>query len=44
LNPLRELAAADEGTPTDLRAGGSRRGALDRAWNVRVNVQVDPDL
>jgi predicted transcriptional regulator of viral defense system len=43
LEPLRELAAADEGTP-DLRAGGPRRGPLDRGWNVRVNVQVDPDL
>jgi predicted transcriptional regulator of viral defense system len=44
LEPLRELAAADEGTPTDPRAGGPRRGPLDRAWNVRVNIQVDPDL
>jgi predicted transcriptional regulator of viral defense system len=33
-----------QGTPTDPRAGDPRRGPLDRAWNVRVNVQVDPDL
>ncbi len=44
LDPLRELAAPSEGAPTDLRAGGARRGPLDRAWNVRVNVQLDPDL
>ena len=44
LDPLRALAAAGDGTPTDLRAGGARRGSLDRSWNVRVNVQVDPDL
>ena len=44
LDALRELAAPGDGTPTDLRAGGARRGPLDRSWNVRVNVQVDPDL
>lgn len=44
LGPLRKIAAAGHGAPTDLRAGGARRGSVDRSWNVRVNVQVDPDL
>jgi predicted transcriptional regulator of viral defense system len=44
LEPLRELAAAGDGAPTDLRAGSARRGPFDRSWNVRVNVQVNPDL
>ncbi len=44
LEPLRDLAATDQGGPTDLRAGGARRGRLDRSWNVRVNVRVEPDL
>ncbi len=44
LDPLRALAAAGDGTPTDLRAGAARRGSLDRSWNVRVNVRVDTDL
>lgn len=44
LNPLREIAAGVDGTPTDLLAGGARRGSVDRSWNVRVNVRVEPDL
>jgi predicted transcriptional regulator of viral defense system len=43
LDPLRDLAGAADGAPTDVRAGGPRRGQLDRGWNVRVNVQVEPD-
>lgn len=44
LDPLRHLAAAREGAPSALRAGGARRGTVDRSWNVRVNVEVQPDL
>jgi predicted transcriptional regulator of viral defense system len=44
LAPLHDLAAVGEGEPTDLRAGAPRRGAVDRAWHVRVNVDVEPDL
>ena len=43
-DPLRDLAAVGEGEPTDLRAGAPRRGAVDRAWHVRVNVEIQPDL
>jgi predicted transcriptional regulator of viral defense system len=44
LDPLRDLTAVGEGEPTDLRAGAPRRGPVDRAWHVRVNVEVQPDL
>lgn len=44
LEPLRVVAEAQHGSVTDLRAGAPRRGAVDRAWNVRVNTEVEPDL
>ncbi len=44
LEPLRNVAAPREGAPTDLRAGAPRRGSVDHGWNVRVNVEVQPDL
>lgn len=44
LEPLRTIADPRHGSPTDLRAGASRRGPVDHAWNVRVNTEVEPDL
>jgi predicted transcriptional regulator of viral defense system len=36
----RELADLRRLTPTDLVAGGPRRGRVDPYWNVRVNADV----
>lgn len=44
LEPLRAVAMPGDGEATPLRAGGPRRGSVDRAWNVRVNTEVEPDL
>lgn len=44
LEPLATVAAASDGTATDLRAGNPRRGAVDRRWNIRVNADVQPDV
>ena len=44
LGPLRLAARLDQGEPDLLVASGSRRGRADRAWRVRVNVAVEPDL
>lgn len=44
LDPLRRIAAPEDGDVTSLLAPGARRGPHDRDWNVRVNVTVDPDL
>ena len=43
LASLHEVAAPDQGTPSDLRPGASRRGRTDPTWNVRVNTSVQPD-
>jgi predicted transcriptional regulator of viral defense system len=40
LGPLQELTDLHRPTPTDLVAGGPRRGRVDPHWNVRVNAQV----
>lgn len=40
LGPFQELADLHRRTPTDLVAGGPRRGRVDPHWNVRVNVDV----
>jgi predicted transcriptional regulator of viral defense system len=40
LGPLRELADLHRHTPTDLAAGGPRRGRVDPYWNVRVNAPI----
>lgn len=40
LGPLKELADLHRPTPTDLLAGGPRRGHVDPHWNVRVNVGI----
>lgn len=39
LGPLPELADLHRRTPTDLVAGGPRRGHIDPHWNVRVNYR-----
>jgi predicted transcriptional regulator of viral defense system len=44
LGPLRLAARLDQGEPDLLVASGPRRGRADRAWRVRVNVAVEPDL
>lgn len=44
LEPLRAVAMPRDGAATPLRTGGPRRGSIDRAWNVRVNAHVEPDL
>jgi predicted transcriptional regulator of viral defense system len=44
LDPLRRIAAPEDGDVTSLLAAGPRRGPHDRDWNVRVNVMVNPDL
>lgn len=43
LSPLQALAHEKGSTPTDLRAGGPRRGAVDPNWLVRVNADVEAD-
>lgn len=43
LEPLRRQAAK-RSTPTPLESHGTRRGAIDRRWNVIVNTTVEPDL
>jgi predicted transcriptional regulator of viral defense system len=40
LGRLQELADLQRRSPTDLVAGGPRRGRVDPHWNVRVNAQV----
>lgn len=44
LGPLRLAARLDQGEPDLLAASGPRRGRADRAWRVRLNVAVEPDL
>jgi predicted transcriptional regulator of viral defense system len=43
LTALQALAHEKGSTPTDLRAGGPRRGAVDPDWLVRVNADVEAD-
>jgi len=44
LGPLRLAARLDLGEPALLSAAGPRRGRADRAWGVRINTAVEPDL
>lgn len=44
LEPLRDVAAPDQGEPVLLSAGGKKRGRADRTWGVRVNTQIEPDV
>ncbi len=36
-------AAGNGGEPVPLDPHGARRGTVDRRWNIRVNVQVEPE-
>jgi predicted transcriptional regulator of viral defense system len=44
LGPLRLAARLDLGEPALLSPSGPRRGHADRAWGVRMNIAVEPDL
>lgn len=44
LAPLQALVHAKGSNPTDLRAGGPRRGAVDQDWLVRVNADIVADV
>jgi predicted transcriptional regulator of viral defense system len=44
LGPLRLAARMDLGEPALLSPSGPRRGHADRAWGVRMNIAVEPDL
>ncbi|MGH2878482.1 MAG: type IV toxin-antitoxin system AbiEi family antitoxin domain-containing protein [Solirubrobacteraceae bacterium] len=44
LGPLRLAARLDVGEPALLSPSGPRRGHADRAWGVRLNITVEPDL
>jgi predicted transcriptional regulator of viral defense system len=44
LGPLRLAARLEVGEPALLSASGPRRGRADRAWSVRMNITVQPDL
>lgn len=44
LDRLRIIARPGAGEPSPLSAGGGRGGRLDRAWWLRLNTEVQPDL
>jgi predicted transcriptional regulator of viral defense system len=44
LNPLRIIARPQEGETTPLSPSGPASGQLDRAWGLRLNTDVQPDL
>jgi predicted transcriptional regulator of viral defense system len=44
LGPLRLAARLDLGEPVLLSPSGPRRGRADRAWGIRINTVVEPDL
>lgn len=44
LEALRQAARLDVGEPTPLDPAGPKRGTTDRAWQVRLNTEVEPDL
>jgi predicted transcriptional regulator of viral defense system len=44
LDWLRIIARPEEGEPAPLSAGGPASGRLDRAWGLRLNTDVQPDL
>jgi predicted transcriptional regulator of viral defense system len=41
---LRKIARPEEGTPTVLSPGSPLRGSVDKAWGVKVNATVEPDV
>jgi predicted transcriptional regulator of viral defense system len=44
LEPLREVALAQDGHPTRLVRALPARGPIDPGWNLQVNSSVEPDL
>lgn len=44
LDGLRLIAGPGEGEPSPLSVDGGRGGRLDRAWWLRLNTEVQPDL
>jgi predicted transcriptional regulator of viral defense system len=44
LEPLREVALAQDGHPTRLVRALPARGPIDPRWNLQVNSTVEPDL
>ena len=44
LSSLMRVAHGASNEPTNLSAGGARRGIVDRDWLVRVNTNVEADL
>jgi len=44
LDWLRIIARPEEGEPALLSASGLASGRLDRAWGLRLNTDVQPDL
>lgn len=44
LEPLAELATADDGDHTPLDVHGPRAGPRDRRWGIIVNTDVEPDV
>jgi len=44
LEALRQAARVDLGEPTLLDPAGPKRGHADRAWAIRVNRTIEPDL
>jgi predicted transcriptional regulator of viral defense system len=44
LEPLREVALAQNGHPTRLVRALPARGPIDPRWNLQINSTVEPDL
>jgi predicted transcriptional regulator of viral defense system len=44
LEAVRQAARIDEGEPSLLIASGRKRGTKDKAWSLRLNGTVEPDL
>ncbi len=44
LEPLHEVARADDGHPTRLVRALPARGPIDARWNLQINSDVQPDL
>lgn len=44
LRALQAVALPRHGDATLLSAGARRVGSVDRAWGVRVNAQIEPDV
>ena len=44
IRDLLDFARPEEGEPALLSASGLASGRLDRAWGLRLNTDVQPDL